>query len=559
MREAKDSISSRVSVCAVLLAVAGLALVGCPSICCVLWVYPQSLELDGTQTTATLNVSDLCDSGGTLTWEATPGASWLSVTPSSGTGPGTVEVEVTHPVTKDMSVGRNTSSIRFTSNCGTDVVPVTAWFWPMYTFEEFYDEAPGFGFTKQWVSSWEELYDIEITPDGGYIACGYVEVYEIDEKNLVVDDAYLLKTDIYGERLWAINWGTGGDTSAEALVVTPEGDYVVAGFETLGGEGSGKNGGAQNCYAQLTCVGPDGNIKWSKLYGEPGWAAWDVQLAPDGGFVLAGDNYYAEPDECDAFLIKTDADGNEEWTQVYDTDTDDSVWAMAVTPDNGYVITGETYAESVTKSGRPERHGRAGRREVKGPPVFADVMLLKTDENGTQRWFKTLGGDSNDVGCGVIVVPSECPCGSGADKEGAWQYAVCGHSWSYGEDEKAVYLVLADMMGDEDWHETYVFGDYAAGFDLALTPDGGFIIAGGCELEKGVTCWHDAALLLKVDSDGVEEWAHLFTPDYLHDFWGVRVAPDRGYVAAGYSIWDDYDFECDAYVVKTDEAGEVDE
>ncbi|MBN2307465.1 MAG: BACON domain-containing protein [Candidatus Hydrogenedentes bacterium] len=560
MRGADHPNGSRVSVYVTLLAAAAVGLIGCPSLCCVLWVYPKALELDGTQTTATLNVSDLCESGGTLTWQATPGASWLSVNPASGDGPGAVEVEVTHPSTKDMSYGRNTSSIRFTSNCGTDVVPVTAWFWPLVTFAEFYDEMPGSGFKAGGLTfSWEALYDIEATPDGGYIACGWESLDAISIKDVLQSDAYLLKTDLFGERLWAINWGVAGNTSAQAVVVTSEGDYVVAGCEEIEDTGGAKGALEPGIYAQLTCVGPDGNIKWSKLYGEPGWIAWDVQQAPDGGFVLAGDNSWSGADDYDAFLIKTDADGNEEWAHLYPNDGDEYVWAVAVTPDNGYVLAGEAYSADLERAETRHRHAPNLLAADKNGSQ-ADAMLLKTDENGTQRWLKTLGGDYGDCAHGVIVVPAE----SGADKDGAWQYAVCGESDSYGGGVYEVYLAVADMMGEEEWHETYSCGGPAVGLDLALTPDSGFIIAGGCNSGAAKTdkyIWasfmHESALLLQVDSDGSQEWMQTLRPGIIHALWAVTVAPDRGYAAAGYSMYIPDFIDVDAFIVKTDENGDI--
>ena len=97
-----------------------------------------------------------------------------------------------------------------------------------------------------------------------------------------------------------------------------------------------------------------------------------VQPTSDGGYIATGyiGNFGAGGD--DVYLVKTDANGNIEWTQTYgDADADDANFVIQST-DNGYAITGPTLSFG-------------------GESIF----VIKTNSTGVVSWSKTYGtGDS---------------------------------------------------------------------------------------------------------------------------------------------------------------------
>ena len=73
---------------------------------------------------------------------------------------------------------------------------------------------------------------------------------------------------------------------------------------------------------------------WEKTFTNA--AGYSVQQTTDGGFIIAGEINYN-----DAYLIKTDGSGNEQWNQTFggtDTDFGNSVQQ---TSDGGFIITGD--------------------------------------------------------------------------------------------------------------------------------------------------------------------------------------------------------------------------
>jgi len=125
-----------------------------------------------------------------------------------------------------------------------------------------------------------------------------------------------------------------------------------------------------------------GDTLWSKFYGGPydelGYYM-DLQLTADGGYILAGSTYsfgLGIPSDNNAYLIKTDSQGNVEWSNVYGDSDQDEAWAVQQTTDGGYIISAWT-TTSVCAGG-------------------SDSYLIRTDSDGDTLWTKTIGGAWND-------------------------------------------------------------------------------------------------------------------------------------------------------------------
>ena len=65
----------------------------------------------------------------------------------------------------------------------------------------------------------DRVYDIKQTPDGGYVAVGYITL----ETPYIMRDIYLLKTDADGDTLWTGTYGGPWDDWAYSLDVTESG------------------------------------------------------------------------------------------------------------------------------------------------------------------------------------------------------------------------------------------------------------------------------------------------------------------------------------------------
>ena len=249
---------------------------------------------------------------------------------------------------------------------------------------------------------------------------------------------------------------------------------------------------------------------WNKTFGasDLDWG-WSVQETTDGGFIIAGETVSFGSGGYDAWLIKTDSNGNETWNKTFGGDYKDGGRSIQQTNDSGYIIGG--YADS---------YGNPGH----------DSWLIKTDDEGNEEWNSTFGGLASDG--------SSCVRQTSDDG-----YIAIGYADSYGAGDHDVWLIKVDKYGSEEWNRTYGTEKWDTGYSVKQTDDDGFIIIG---TTKSYGSGGQDAWLIKTDMYGNEEWNKTYGGS--NNDWGssVVMTDDGGYVITGdtrsygpggYDIW----------------------
>lgn len=82
-------------------------------------------------------------------------------------------------------------------------------------------------------------------------------------------------------------------------------------------------------------------------------------------------------------------------------------------------------------------------------------------------------------------------------------FIVVGYVESWTTDDRAVYLVKTDSLGEVEWSQTYGDSKDDEGYDVVQTSDGGYLVAGGTKSYGAglVDLW-----LIKTDSAGETLW-----------------------------------------------------
>ena len=355
--------------------------------------------------------------------------------------------------------------------------------------------------------SYDSATSVQQTSDGGYIVAGSTTSFGAGKR-----DIFLIKTDAEGNIIWAKTYGGTEDEFASSVQQTSDGGYIVAGWTNSFGTGS---------YDFLLIkTDANGNIIWAKTYGgTDDDRAFSVQQTSDGGYIVAGSTWSFDAVVYDAFLIKTDANGNIQWAKTYEVIALDNALSVQQTSDGGYIVAGYT----ITISG-----------------VGADIFLIKTDEKGNIQWAKTYGGTSYDYATSVQQT-----------SDGG--YIMAGGTYSFGVGGRDLFLIKTDANGNISWAKTYGGTDDDLASSVQQTSDGGYIVAG--------TTWSFGAggydiFLIKTDAKGNIQWAKTYGGTSYDYATSVQQTSDGGYILASTTI----SFgagERDIFLIKTNARGNV--
>lgn len=114
-------------------------------------------------------------------------------------------------------------------------------------------------------------------------------------------DIFLLRTDSIGNVYWAKAYGGNGWDEGYSVRQTSNLDYIIVGY-------SNSFGIASDGYAIKTDY--NGNLQWSNIYGDDGHDYFRSVIVTDGGFLISGWIGSFGSGGYDLWLIKTDANGN---------------------------------------------------------------------------------------------------------------------------------------------------------------------------------------------------------------------------------------------------------
>jgi len=236
---------------------------------------------------------------------------------------------------------------------------------------------------------------------------------------------------------------------------------------------------------------------WSQTYGEGQFSS--VIQTDDGGFALIGhasDNSF--------YLVRTDGDGDELWSQTFDDEACNFCYSGIQTNDGGFVLAGS----------------------IKPEEGFVEALVFKMDEEGELLWSRIYSCDGWDEFHDVIQT-----------EDGG--LALAGYTGS-----RSYWLVLTDDEGEEIWSQTYYGEGRDKCYSVIQTTDGGFALA-------GKTAQDDIDfLLIRTDENGEELWSQTYGDESSDYCYSAIQTSDGGFALAGESNSRYF------RLVRTDEGGE---
>ena len=290
---------------------------------------------------------------------------------------------------------------------------------------------------QEWIqdhtfSTADRVNSISELSDGSFVMVGSA----ISSSN-GSQDILTIKTDQNGNIEWYQTFGSEQDEVGHSIQSLTNGSFIIVGdaFD------------ANTGYSLITLinVGSTGNEIWSKTYGGNGNDyGYSVVVTNDGGYAISGITRSQGDSNGDAWIIKTDINGNEEWNQTYGGEGTESSRSIKQTNDGGYIFTGQTNS-----------FGNG----------YNDAYLVKTDFEGNQEWMQTYGGIGTDHGRSVVQT-----------SDGG--YIISGYTDSFGDSGFNFWLIKTDLLGNLDWQRSYGGTGDDRGFHALQAADGGYIITG---------------------------------------------------------------------------------
>ena len=254
--------------------------------------------------------------------------------------------------------------------------------------------------------------------------------------------SYVRQVDFLGENGWVAYspsgyepWPGGGNSYTSHSILTTNNDCVSVGSYATMLEAQWP----LVSFVFLQNINPNnGLINWSQTYENLGGEM--VAQTIDGGYIIAG-----------AGLIKTDAAGNEEWSN-----NDISAKAIKQTNDGGFVVSNN---ENITKF-----------------DLNWNIEWEKDWNNIFNIPINQLNGHTSSNN--IIITDDN-------------NYVTTG---TINNNGQYIYLICFDSDGSVDWMQTFGgFNLSGIGNDVQKTIDGGYVITGSL---------NDSICLIKTDSEG---------------------------------------------------------
>lgn len=217
----------------------------------------------------------------------------------------------------------------------------------------------------------DEARSVKATPDGGCIVVGGSQSSDGDiQKNKGGEDLVAIKFNASGSVEWAKNFGGKKDERAEEVGISPDGNYVIAGYSSSNDGDLSKNAGAKDVW--VLKVSKKGELIWqNSLGGSKNDVAESINIVPNVGFVIAGTTNSNDGDvdknkgASDLWVIKLDQKGKKIWEKNLGGSSQDVGMSVAQTFDAGYIVAGFSNSSDQDVS------------ETKG---FWDYWILKLKE-----------------------------------------------------------------------------------------------------------------------------------------------------------------------------------
>ena len=379
----------------------------------------------------------------------------------------------------------------------------------------------------------ETLYSIKQTPDGGYIVGGAsgsdISGDKTDASNGFFD-IWIVKADAEGNIEWQNSIGGNALDDLHSIELTPDGGFIACGESTsdISGDKTENSRGLDDYW--IVKLDASGNVEWDKTIGGSDSESFPQIRVSNDSYLISGDSWsnisgYKTENaigEDDYWLLKLDLSGNIIWQKTIGGSSYDSFSTMALTHDGGCILGG--YSDS-NISGNKTENSKGG----------FDFWIVKLDSSGDIVWDKTIGGSGTDVLNSIVQTLDNGFLLSGrssSDISGDKTENSEGESdfWIVKLASNGT-IEWQNTIGGNDIDQAYSANQTSDGGYII----GGFSRStiSGDKTENGqgnFDCW-----LVKINNVGIIEWQNTIGGSEIDGITSVMQSSDGSYILGGNS------------------------
>jgi hypothetical protein len=314
------------------------------------------------------------------------------------------------------------------------------------------------------------------------------------------------------DAVWIKTYGGAYEENAYTVNQTVDGGFIISGYT--------KSTGAGESDAWLLKTDSNGDTLWTKVFGGETWD-WgeDVLQTDDGGYLLIVRCYSFGAGNYDAWIIKTDARGDTLWTKFWGEELGEWLTCIQQTTEGGYIFAGRTMSF-----------------DAKGE----DAWVVRSDSSGEILWMKTYGGELTENASFIQQT----------DDNG---FIMIGRTYSYSAGQSDIWLVKTNGSGDTLWTRAYGGPETDYGVSVSQLSDGGYILVGNT---SSYGAGDGDIWLIRTDGMGDTLWTRTFGGFGTDRAFSMSQMSDGNYLIGGFT--NSYGTGSnDGWLILTDQKGDT--
>ncbi|HLP39770.1 BACON domain-containing protein [Lacibacter sp.] len=440
-----------------------------------------------------------------INWKITTNVNWIQVDNTNGNGNAKVFINSLD----DNTTGGNKSATITITPIGTNIPqPIN-----IVISQKIWYRVYGGG-------SVDHIQSLAKTSDNGFIMAGVTMSGEIEHNTTYGEtDMWLIKTDIYGNKIWQKTFGGIKIDEAKCVLTSSDGGYVVAGeSHSSDGDISSNQG---NSDIVIIKTDRNGNKLWQKSFGGSGFDYANAAISTDdGGYLIAGATYSNDGDfigntmNRNMLILKLDANGNRIWQKFFGGLQVEEAYSIVKSTDGGCVIAG--YAQSTDG----DVIGGSG----------SDAWILKLDGNGNLIWQRPITSEKGLRAFSITMTSDN-------------NYVVAGKIFrnrqtSLGTIDEDLWIAKLSDNGSLIWQKIFGGSNPDRANSISAASDGGCLVGGVTWSNDGdVTGYHGGRdmLIYKIDQNGNKLWQKTLGGNGDEEAKAIITLPDYSYMITGYT------------------------